>query len=38
MSLTEPDLWIPHIRLFSKPHVAGDKVYKLWTIRGLGSG
>jgi len=28
MSLTEPDSWISHIRLFSKTHVTGDRVYK----------
>ena len=38
MPLTEPDLWISHIRLFSKTHVTGDSVYKLCTIRGFGSG
>ena len=27
MSLTEPDLWIAHIRLLSKIHVPGDSVY-----------
>jgi hypothetical protein len=26
MPLTEPDLQISHIRLFSYPHFAGDKV------------
>jgi hypothetical protein len=29
MPLTEPDLWISHIRLFSKTHATGDSVYKL---------
>ena len=38
MPLTEPDLWISHIRLFGETHVTGDKVYRLCTMRGLGSG
>jgi hypothetical protein len=38
MPLTEPDLWISHIRLFSKTHKTGDSVYKWCTIVGSGSG
>ena len=38
MPLTEPDLWISHIRLFGKTHVTGDRIYRLCTMRGWGSG
>ena len=38
MPLTEPDLWISHIRLFNSPHDTGANVYRLCTMRGLGSG
>jgi len=38
MPLTEPDLQISHIRLFSKTHKTGDSVYKLCTILGSGRG
>ena len=38
MPLTEPDLWISHIRLFNSPHVIGASVNMLCMIRGLGSG
>jgi len=36
--LTEPDLKISLIRLFSKTHTTDDSVYKLYTILGCGSG
>ena len=38
MSLTEPDVKISLIRLFSKTHVRRDSVYKLCTMRGCGNG
>ncbi len=38
MPLTEPYVRISRIRLLSKTHVHGDSVYRLCTIRGLGSG
>jgi hypothetical protein len=38
MSLTEPDLQISHIRLFSRVHRTGESVLRLWIIRGVGSG
>ncbi len=38
MSLTEPDVSIADIRLFSESHDTGDSVYRLWMIRGFGSG
>jgi hypothetical protein len=38
MSLTEPDLWISHIRLFGKAHVTGDSVCRWHVIRGSGNG
>jgi len=37
MPLTERDLWISHIPLFSKTHTRDDSVYKLYTIFGYGS-
>ena len=38
MPLTEPDLQISHIRLFSKTHTTGENAYKSCTILGFGSG
>jgi hypothetical protein len=38
MPLTEPDVRIARIRLFSKTHPTGDSVYRWCTIRGVGSG
>ncbi len=38
MPLTEPDLWISHIRLFGKTHTTVRNVYRLCMIRGVGSG
>lgn len=37
MPLTAPDLWISRIRLFNSPHDTGANVYRLCTIRGLGT-
>src|SRR5207249_9615983 len=36
LPLTEPDLQFSHIRLFSYPHFAGDRVYRLRYILGVG--
>ena len=37
-SLTEPDWWISHIRLFHRTHGTVESVYSWCAMRGAGKG